>query len=102
MKSTAVITIGFAIIVGIYITLSLMGIQTKALWVLLYPLLLAAIHLVSACFLFKETESRELREEEVFMGLDPLFWGMVGLAFGILGMIAFRLLNDHFTIDKTD
>jgi hypothetical protein len=101
MKSTKVIVIGFIIILVAYLLIKFaLGISPAGLWASFYPLLLAAIHIISAYSLFQETELRELGGNRVFMRLDPLFWGMIGLAFGILGMIAFRLLNDHFTSEK--
>ena len=102
MKSTKTIVIGLITIVVLYLFIRYaLGIYPTALfWALFYPLLIAAIHIVSAQSLFRETKLREEEKREIFMGLDPLFWVMVGLAFGILGLIAFRLINDHFTIEK--
>ena len=102
MKSTKAILIGFTIIVVLLFLLSFaLGIRpTFLFWTLIYPLLISAIHIVSAQALFIETKRRKEEGNEVFLKLDPLFWGIAGLAFGFLGLIVFRLLNDHFTIKK--
>ena len=101
MKSTKVIVIVCILILVAYLLIRFVfGMSPLGLLALFYPFLLAAIHIISAYSLFQETELRELGGTEIFMRLDPLFWGMIGLAFGILGMIAFRLLNDHFTSEK--
>lgn len=63
---------------------------------LFLPGLIVAIHVVSAVALFNESLKRKDEGNELFADLDPPFWAMTGLAFGILGLLAFRLLNDHF------
>ena len=100
MKSTKAILLGLTILVVLIFLLSFaLGLRpTFLFWTLLYPLLISAIHIVSAQALFIETKRRREERNEVFMSLDPLFWGMTGLAFGLLGILAFRLLNDHFNI----
>ena len=66
---------------------------------LLIPGLIVAIHVVSAVALFKESKRRKEGGNELFADLDAPFWALTGMAFGILGLIAFRLLNDHFKMN---
>ncbi|CAA6693680.1 MULTISPECIES: hypothetical protein [unclassified Lentimonas] len=83
---------GLLLVVSGFAGLRLVPVMTH----LLLPGLIVAIHVVSAIALFKESKRRKEGAEELFADLDASFWGMVGLAFGILGLLAFRLLNDHF------
>jgi hypothetical protein len=62
---------------------------------LFLPGLIVAIHVVSAVALFNESRRRKEERDSLFASLDAPFWAITGLAFGILGLLAFRLLNDY-------
>ena len=102
MKSTKAIIIGLVLIIALCLLLTfVLGIPPVVLfWSLILPVLVASIHIVSAQALYSEVRLRIDERREIFLGLDPLFWGLVGLAFGVLGLLAFRLLNDHFTTER--
>ena len=103
MQSLKTIIIGLIVIVGCVFLFSSLGFNLAALlWAIIIPALFVVIHLISAQALFSETKRRRARGRELFLNLDPLFWGLAGLAFGILGMVAFRLLNDHWTVERLD
>ncbi|CAA6679040.1 MULTISPECIES: hypothetical protein [unclassified Lentimonas] len=83
---------GLLLVVSGFAGLRLVPVMTH----LLLPGLIVAIHVVSAIALFKESKRRKEAGGALFADLDAPFWGMIGLAFGVLGLLAFRLLNDCF------
>ena len=84
------------IFAALTVTSSLLGLSVvPVLYYFLLPGLIAAIHVVSAVALFKESKRRIENNEILFASLDAPFWAMTGLAFGILGLLAFRLINDY-------
>ena len=84
------------IFAALTVTSSLFGLGVvPLLYHFLLPGLIAAIHVVSAIALFKESKRRKENGEILFASLDATFWAMTGLAFGVLGLLAFRLINDY-------
>ncbi|MBC2603697.1 hypothetical protein [Puniceicoccus vermicola] len=86
---SAVILVGLAVI-GNMFGLSLIGISYHVL----LPGSIAGIHIVSSIALFKESKRRKENGKALFANLDPFFWGLVGLIFGIIGILTFRFTND--------
>ena len=81
---------------GLSLVANLAGIMLVPLITRLFlPGLIVAIHVVSGIALFKESKRRKEERSELFADLDAPFWAMIGLAFGILGLLAFRLVNDY-------
>jgi hypothetical protein len=53
------------------------------------------IHVVSATALFKDVKARQNRGIPTYLSLDALFWALVGLAFGLIGLLAHWFFNDY-------
>jgi len=97
MKTIKILIISALVLLILAFSLNSLGFAfTPAIIYLFCPALIFAIHVISAVALFKETKIRKEEGQKLFADLDATFWGLTGLTFGILGLLAFRLLNDHF------
>jgi len=96
MNSIVTIIMAAVIFAAVILISSLLGLSVvTVLYHFFLPGLIAAIHVVSMIALFKESKRRIEDGEILFASLDAPFWAMTGLAFGVLGLLAFRLINDY-------
>jgi hypothetical protein len=63
-----------------------------SLLLLVWGLLIAAVHASFAVGIKYDAEQRQARGEEVFF-VKPLMWGMAALATGVLGVAVYWLLH---------
>ena len=100
MNSARILIIAFTVMFLASLVLSYaFGIGLfSSVWRILLPALIIAIHLICSGALFRETKTRMERGIKIFADLDPFFWALVGVVFGVLGLLSYRLLNDHFTV----
>jgi hypothetical protein len=99
MDSVKILIIAFfVLLIASLVLSSTFGIAPIALvWNIVLPALIIAIHIMCSVALFREAKIRMENRIKVFADLDPVFWGLVGLVFGILGLLSYRVINDYFT-----
>jgi len=96
LKITSIASI--LLVIAAYLLVSVLGIGGIGfVTTLVFPILVVATHVTCSVALFRETRKRIASGNYTFAHLDPVFWGLAGLTFGILGLLSFRILNDHFT-----
>ena len=87
---------GVALLIIAFVAALAMGLNFVFAAYRILFVILAAIHIVCAHALFEETRRIRRENKNVFLSLDPLFWSMVGLIFGVFALLLYRIINDRF------
>ena len=75
-----------------------LGLHYFSLIHLIYPafwLVLIVVHIVAACAIFRDVRRRTREGMATFLSLDSVFWAMIGLVFGVVGLLAHWFFNDY-------
>ncbi len=102
MKTIKDLSIGIALAAVVYFLIGCIGFRPLAFLSEIYMIILFAVHLISSIALFNETRLRKKKNQELFLSLGALYWALIGLLFGIIGIIIFKIVNSNSRIYESN